>query len=56
MTINLATNTVLISEGNDQKQLTTKVFAKAGIDNVTSGMCKHQQRFGQTNFNLVFSC
>ena len=26
--------------------LTTKVFAKAGLDNVTSATCKHQQRFG----------
>jgi len=25
---------------------TTKVFAKAGQDNVTSAICKHQQRFG----------
>ena len=25
---------------------TTKVFAKAGLDNATSAMCKHQQRFG----------
>ena len=24
----------------------TKVFAKAGLDNVTSAMCKHQQWFG----------
>jgi hypothetical protein len=23
----------------------TKVFAKAGLDNVTSGMCKHRQRY-----------
>jgi len=23
---------------------TTKVFAKAGLDNVTSAMCRHQQR------------
>jgi len=27
---------------------TTKVFAKAGLENVTSAMCKHQQRFGST--------
>jgi hypothetical protein len=41
----------------------TKVFAKAGLDNVTSGMCKHQQRFGIDiqcsdfvfNFNKIFS-
>jgi hypothetical protein len=24
----------------------TKVFAKAGLDNITSAMCKHHQRFG----------
>ena len=41
----------------------TKVFAKAGLDNVTSAMCKHQQRFGLDvqfsalvhNFNNIFS-
>ena len=33
----------------------TKVFAKAGLDNVTSTMFKCQQRFGQTIFNLAFS-
>ena len=40
----------------------TKVFAKAGLDNVTSAMCKHQQRFGLDvqfsalvhNFNNIF--
>ena len=26
--------------------LATKVFAKAGLDNVTSAKCKHHQRFG----------
>jgi len=26
-----------------KKLLPTKVFAKAGLDNVTSAMCKHQQ-------------
>jgi len=43
--------------------LTTKVFAKAGLDNATSAMCKHQQRFGLDvqcsalvlNFNNIFS-
>jgi hypothetical protein len=43
--------------------LTTKVFAKAGLDNVTSATCKHQQRFGLDvkcsafvfNFNFIFS-
>ena len=42
---------------------TTKVFAKAGLDNVTSAICKHQQRFGLDvqfsalvhNFNNIFS-
>ena len=42
---------------------TTKVFAKAGLDNETSAMCKHQQRFGLDvqcsalvlNFNSIFS-
>jgi len=41
----------------------TKVFAKAGQDNVTSAMCRHQQRFGLNvqcsplvhNFNNIFS-
>ncbi|CAN5127267.1 hypothetical protein BH20BAC1_BH20BAC1_09080 [soil metagenome] len=41
----------------------TKVFAKAGLDNVTSAMCKHQQRFGLDvefsalvhNFSNIFS-
>jgi hypothetical protein len=41
----------------------TKVFEKAGLDNVTSAMCKHQQRFGLDinqsalvlNFNNIFS-
>ena len=42
---------------------TTKVFAKAGLDNVTSAMCKHQHHFGldvqhsalALNFNNIFS-
>jgi len=42
---------------------TTKVFAKAGLDNVTSAMCRHQHRFGLDvqfsalvlNFNNTFS-
>ncbi len=41
----------------------TKVFAKAGLDNITSAMCRHQQRFGLdvqfsalvNNFNCIFS-
>ena len=41
----------------------TKVFAKAGLDNVTSPMCKHRQWFGLDvhcsafvfNFNKIFS-
>jgi hypothetical protein len=44
-------------------QLPTKVFAKAGLDNVTSAMCKHQQQSGHDvqcsalvlNFNNIFS-
>jgi hypothetical protein len=43
--------------------LTTKVFAKAGLDIETSAMCKHQQQFGLDvqysalviNFNNIFS-
>jgi len=43
--------------------LTTKDFAKAGSDDVTSAMCKHQQWFGLEvqfsvlvhNFNNIFS-
>jgi hypothetical protein len=42
---------------------TTKVFAKAGLDNVPSAMCRHQHRFGLDvqfsalvhNFNNIFS-
>ncbi|WP_287101808.1 hypothetical protein, partial [Hydrotalea sp. AMD] len=42
---------------------TTKIFAKAGLDNVTSAMCKHQHRFQLDvqfpalvhNFNNIFS-
>jgi hypothetical protein len=45
------------------KQHTTKVFAKAGLDKVTSAMGKYQQRFGLDvqysalvlNFNNIFS-
>jgi hypothetical protein len=45
------------------KQHTTKVFAKAGLDKVTSAMGKYQQRFGLDvqcsalvhNFNYIFS-
>jgi hypothetical protein len=41
---------------------TTWVFAKAGLDNETSTMCKHQQQFGLDvqfsalvhNFNNIF--
>jgi hypothetical protein len=43
-------------------QQPTKVFAKAGLDIVTSAMCKHQQRFRLDiqcsalvlNFNSIF--
>ena len=38
-----------------QHERTTKVFAKAGLDNVTSAICKHQHQLGQTSFNLTFS-
>lgn len=31
---------------NKKSERTTKVFAKAGLDNDTPAMCKHQQRFG----------
>jgi hypothetical protein len=49
--------------GFDKKLLPTKVFAKAGLDNETSAMCKHQQWFGLDvqcsalviNFNNKFS-
>lgn len=49
--------------GFDKKLLPTKVFAKAGLDNVTSAMCKHQRQFGLDvqfsalvlNFNNIFS-
>jgi len=41
----------------------TNVFAKAGLDNITSAMCRHQQRFALNiqfsvsvfNFIIVFS-
>jgi hypothetical protein len=33
----------------------TKVFAKAGLDNVTSAQCKYQQWFGLTFYELAFS-
>jgi hypothetical protein len=47
----------------DESLLSTKVFAKAGLDNVTSTKCKHQQLFGLDvqcsalvlNFNNIFS-
>ncbi|MFN9998373.1 MAG: hypothetical protein ACK52X_01990, partial [bacterium] len=45
------------------KQPLTKVFAKAGLDIITSAMCKHHQRFGLDvqcsalvlTFNNIFS-
>jgi hypothetical protein len=48
---------------SDDVLLPTKVFAKAGLDNVTSTMCKHQHQFGLDvqfsalvhNFNNIFS-
>jgi len=47
----------------DKNQPLTKVFAKAGLDIITSAMCKHHQRFGLDvqfstvvlNFNNIFS-
>ena len=47
----------------EDKLQPTKVFAKAGLDNVTSAMFKHQQWFGLDvqfsalvhNFNNIFS-
>jgi hypothetical protein len=46
-----------------EAQPPTKVFAKAGLDIITSPVCKHQQRFGLDvqcsalvlNFNNIFS-
>ena len=46
-----------------EKQQATKVFAKAGLDIVTSAMCNYQQRFWLDvqcsalvlNFNNIFS-
>ena len=51
------------SFSNKQLETLTKVFAKAGLDIVTSTMCKHQQQFGLDvqfsalvhNFNNIFS-
>jgi hypothetical protein len=51
------------SSADNKHERTTKVFAKAGLDNVTSAMCKHQQQFGLDvqflalvhNFNNIFS-
>jgi hypothetical protein len=48
---------------SEKHERTTKVFAKAGLDNVTSAICRHQQRFGLDvqylglvhNFNNIFS-
>ncbi len=53
----------LLSSQRQLRWTHTKVFAKAGLDNVTSAMCKHQQRFGLDvqcsalvlNFNNIFS-
>jgi len=47
----------------DEHERTTSVFAKAGLDNVPSTMCKYQQQFGLEvqfaalvlNFNNIFS-
>jgi hypothetical protein len=50
-----------LSFGNESL-LPTKVFAKAGLDNQTSPMCKHQRQSGLdvqfsalvNNFNTIF--
>jgi len=43
------------TDKRDEFLRTTKVFAKAGLDNVTSAMCKQQKWFGLTFINLAFS-
>ncbi|MDZ4708369.1 MAG: hypothetical protein SH818_08210, partial [Saprospiraceae bacterium] len=35
-----------INDYISKRLLPTKVFAKAGSDNVKSAMCKHHQRYG----------
>lgn len=48
---------------DEKGEHTTKVFAKAGLDNVMSAKCKHQQGFGLDvqcsalvhNFSNIFS-
>ena len=37
---------LFIGTRQGSRQPITKVFAKAGLDNVTSAMCMYQQRFG----------
>ena len=54
--IRALTNAERKKYARERKLPPTKVFAKAGQDNVTSAICKHQQRFGLTSFNLAFSC
>ncbi len=54
---------ILMRLTNYRRFSTTKVFAKAGLDNKTSAIYKHQQRFGLDvqfsalvlNFNDKFS-
>ena len=48
--LNLASS---LSRQRDKRR-TTKVFAKAGRDNVTSAMCKQQQRFPADEFQFAF--
>ncbi len=43
----------LLSSQRQLRWTHTKVFAKAGLDNQTSAICKHQQLSGQTSFNLA---
>jgi hypothetical protein len=58
----LSGNRIALRHG-DEKQHTTKVFAKAGLDIVTSAMCRHQHQFRLDvncsdlvlNFNNIFS-
>lgn len=37
----------------ETREIHTKIFAKAGLENVTSAICKHQLRFKQTFINFA---
>jgi hypothetical protein len=58
----LLTSCLTSSDGKKHEPL-TKVFAKAGLDSLTSAMCNYQQRFGLDvqcsalvlNFSNIFS-